>query len=488
MKLAYSFLSVLCLSWALVSCSSDDDSQFIDPLNGHKEIAYANQFAKDALSDIYLWNAEINSDLNQLKADNSDPMKTVREIRFHANGKEVDKWTTLTDDYTGFTSSMMGVETTYGYNLLMGKFSNTGTYFFIISYVYRDSPAQKAGLKRGDIIMKLDGEDITKNNYLDAFNSATISLGMGVVSGGSIQASGNVSLTAKRMYEDPILVAKVFDCNGKKVGYLAYSSFNMPSVPGLIAICKDFKAQGVTELILDLRYNGGGSVTTENALASMFAPANEVNVKGLYQTEIWNENYRAYFKKKGQSTNTYFSTDFKIEDELGTTKTVSTQGANIGLKKIYGLISAHSASASESLLIGLMPFMDVELIGNEKSHGKYCTGAVLSASDIYDKDTPKEIKNWGIYVMINRYADKNGNNPCMPDGLTPTVEAADNPMEEYQLGDEREAMLNVALVRAGKTAVVRTRSAVALLKFQTTMVTTNPLFGMRIDDRLDRQK
>lgn len=495
MKSTYAFLVALCLIGTFTSCSSDKKEDFIiDPTEpeANKEIAYAAQFANDVLSDVYLWSNEITPSLSQL-LKSSDPITTVKEIRYHNNGKEVDKWTTLTNDYKSFTSSMMGVETTYGYSLLLGKFSNTGKLFFIISYVHRDSPAQKAGLKRGDLIIKLNDKDITENNYMDVFNSSSITLNMGVLSGNSITQGSNVSLTAIKMYEDPILMSKVFDCNGKNVGYLAYSSFNMPSVPKLIEICKDFKAQGVKELILDLRYNGGGSVTTENALASMFAPKGEVDAGGLYQTEVWNKNYMDYFKSKGQNTNTYFSKSFNIEDENEVVKTVSTEGANIGLTKIYGLISAHSASASESLLIGLMPFMNVELIGDENSHGKYCTGMVVSPSLIYKDDkgvdrTPQEIKNWGIYVMINRYADKNGNNPCMPDGLTPTVEASDNPMEGYQLGDEREAMLSVALARAGKTGLTRTRSVVTLPKYDTKMISNHPLFGLRIDDRLDRKK
>ena len=57
--------------------------------------------------------------------------------------------------------------------------------------------------------------------------------------------------------------------------------------------------------------------------------------------------------------------------------------------------------------------MAVELIGGQ-SHGKYCTGALLGPENIYSK-FPSVIKNWGLYVMINRYADKDGNNPCMPD-------------------------------------------------------------------------
>lgn len=92
--------------------------------------------------------------------------------------------------------------------------------------------------------------------------------------------------------------------------------------------------------------------------------------------------------------------------------------------------------------------MDIELIG-EQSHGKYCTGWMLAAKDAYDK-VPQAIKNWGIYVMVSIYKNANDETPCMPNGLTPDVEAEDNPLETYQLGDENEAMLKVALEKAGK--------------------------------------
>ena len=58
---------------------------------------------------------------------------------------------------------------------------------------------------------------------------------------------------AVEMYEDPILCDSIYDINGKKVGYLAYSSFDLASIPQLVEISKKFKAEGVKELILDLR-------------------------------------------------------------------------------------------------------------------------------------------------------------------------------------------------------------------------------------------
>ena len=465
-------------------CSKDDDNGGGQGSGDGRvttdEIYYANQFAYDVLDTYYLW-------------------------------KE-DKWTMMTDDMESLINNMDGVATTYGYNLMLGKFSNSENYFFIVAFVYEGSPAYKVGIKRGDIIMQLNGKEITKDNYQEALYSSNITLGMGEQKDGYIGLSGQtLTLDAVTMYENPILVHKTFDVGGKKVGYLAYSSFDLDSAEKLVDICCQFKQEGISELILDLRYNGGGYVFTENVLAFMLAPENVVKSKAVYETEIWNKSidYRLsavddrrcryagkpgtgsefdfkaaekdlmeYYKKKEKTClNTYFSTVV-----TNGSKTIDVGRANVGITKIYGLIGSGTASASESVLIGLMPYMAVELIGGQ-SHGKYCTGALLGPENIYSK-FPSVIKNWGLYVMINRYADKDGNNPCMPDGLKPDYPAEDNPLDGYQLGDENESLLRLALDRAaGKTERSGART-VSLLPYELTPMTVNPLFGKRIDNTL----
>ena len=90
------------------------------------------------------------------------------------------------------------------------------------------------------------------------------------------------------MYVDPVLVYKVFDVNGKKVGYLHYTAFVAESYKRLIEACQYMKGQGVTELILDLRYNGGGLVLAEETLASMLAPEANVSAGDVFLMDIYN--------------------------------------------------------------------------------------------------------------------------------------------------------------------------------------------------------
>ena len=266
-------------------------------------------------------------------------------------------------------------------------------------------------------------------------------------------------------------------------------------------VCKEFKKEGISELILDLRYNSGGYVFTEEVLASMLAPEKEVKNGSVFETEVWNDTYMAYYKEKGVDLNTYFRTKFsqKHNEKM---YDFNTSDANLGLSKIYALVSEGSASASESILVGLMPYMDIEIIGIQ-THGKYCSGIMWKGEEWYQDivdnykknkmdfaekhpqfaDWKKYIADWGIYVMINMYADKNGENPCMPDGLTPDIEAEDLFVEPYQLGDEREALLNIALQRAGKTDLETpavSRSVSALPEGMVIPYSKNPLDGKRI--------
>ena len=434
------------------------------------EKAYANFFAYNAISDVYLWNQDITAALKSWTIL-GNPIETVKNARYKENGKEVDKWTLMTDSYSSMVGSSNGISTgTYGWGLQGINYVNYNTICAYVTYTYPGSPAEKAGLKRGDMILQINGKNITSASYYDLYYSDSIEIGLGTFQNGAFTPTGKtVKLEAKAMDEEPIIMTKVFDCGGKKVGYLHYTSFTFDSSLGLYEVCKQFKAEGISELILDLRYNGGGYVFTEEALASMLAPEAEVKNKSVFETEVWNDEYMAYYKEKGTDLNTYFRTEYK-QTYNNKMYNFNTSDANLGISKIYALVTESSASASESIIVGLLPYMDIEIIGKQ-THGKYCTGIMWKGEDWFQElvdnykankldfaeknpkfaDWKKYIGDWGLYVMINRYADKNGNNPCMPDGLTPDIEADDYFEEPYQLGDEREAMLHIALQRAGKT-------------------------------------
>ncbi len=414
------------------------------------EVAKADQFAIDVLASYYLWNEEIEKDLVRLAPDTCRmPMEVVESIRYREKGKEVDKWTILTDDLKSFKNSVQGLGLTYGYDLQAGRIANRdGEYFLVVSYVCADSPARKAGLKRGDIIITLDGKAITQENIYDAFNSYSIDLGVTNLDGDHIGSDvRNVSLKAVDMYENPVLVTKTFDVSGKKVGYLAYTAFDLKSSQALPDVFRKFKSDGIDELIIDLRYNGGGYTFTENVLASMIAPEANVQAGDIFQTEVYNSILAEIWKKQGEDTNTYFSTTHKIDNP---TITVDVSDANPGISKVYAIVTGGSASASEGLIVGLRPYLDVVLVGRQ-TYGKYCAGILLAPEDFYNsKYDYSLIKDWGMYVMISKFADRDGNNASIPDGIPVDVEVEDDPFDGCQFGDENETMLRAALQAAGK--------------------------------------
>lgn len=432
-----------------------------------KPECYASFFAYNVLNDVYLWKKEVATELEGWQID-ENPIAKLKEIRYKDElGREVDKWSMVTDDYASFIGGVDGVSTTYGYDFqLYWKDDRQEEIVAVVTFTYADGPAREAGLKRGDAIFTVDGAAITLDNYEALLYSDSVELGVLNEDNDGLRS---VSMTAVNMYEDPVLMDSIYLCGPTKVGYLAYTSFTLESCGRLIDVCRRFKQRGVTELILDLRYNGGGYVVTENLLASMLAPEKAVQGKQVFETEIWNDDYMAYYESEGEDLNTYFQTVYKFKDHNQQNHSYSTADANIGLNKIYALVSGSTASASESILVGLMPYLDIEIIGMQ-THGKYCTGKILSATDWFssvEKQLEKNgqsmasefpefrkwesyAHNWGIYVMINRYADRDGNNPCIPDGLTPDVVLEDNPQEPYPLGDDREALLRRALKEAGK--------------------------------------
>lgn len=492
----------LVMPFAFSACSGDDeeydrpDTPIINPTPEPEDTTtntptptveyftstnpYVNQFCYEEMSFYYLWWNEqsVQAVANAWNLD-ADPVQKVKSVRY-----EEDRWTAAIEDIKVQTDPEATVSYTFGYDFAPGWADVAQTHVWcIVSVVYPGSPAEKAGLKRGSVITKMDGRDI--KNVNDDYNTLLGTSSLKITFADSLADIANqkeVTMTGSTSGFDQVLYEKVFDCGGKKVGYVYFGEFTFDCIDRLIEVAKKFKSQQVTELILDLRYNGGGFVLTEEILASLLAPEANVKNKELLSVMVYNNSeYGQYLQKHyGDDYNkTYFSNHFEkweyANKEWGP---YDTSDANIGLNKIYALVTGSTASASESILVELMPYLDIEVIG-VNTYGKHCSGVMIEAEDFFQsyEDYVAELKkkdtkayeetmeqfwkyfsgwkdyvgNWGLYVMINTYADKNGNNPCRPNGIVPDLELKEDPIEPYQLGDDREILLRAALTKAGYT-------------------------------------
>ena len=160
------FALVLCLG----ACSKP-------PVGGDDTLEtwhYANVFARNAMNLYYLWQKEIESGLKAWK-DTEDPIAKVKAIRYKdASGKDIDRWTMMTDDYQSFYSSVAGNGKTIGLDFSLYYYDAEQTSLVaVVTYTYKDSPARAAGLKRGDAIVKVNGAAIPYPGYETAYYALT---------------------------------------------------------------------------------------------------------------------------------------------------------------------------------------------------------------------------------------------------------------------------------------------------------------------------
>ena len=336
--------AALALLLMIPSCSKPESPE---PTQDQLERYYVNTFACNTMRNYYLWADEIADGLEAWKTD-EEPVGKVRALRYKDSaGEEVDRWTRLYEDFDTFYNGVNGKRTSYGLSYKLYYTDKTRSRIMaVVTYTYAGGPARQAGLKRGDIILEVNGKTLTPDNYQQ-------------VSAGELSGGESVTLTfadgsrktleSARLYEDPILLTRIFDCQGKKVGYLHYTSFTLDSCQQLIDLCRSFKGREVTELILDLRYNGGGYALTEEVLASMLAPEQEVLAGSILATEVYNSTL---MEISGMQS-TPLTMDYSIEDEKGKTL-FSTRGANIGITRL-AIVDSGTASRFRESVVRAVP-------------------------------------------------------------------------------------------------------------------------------------
>ncbi|EAQ49216.1 S41 family peptidase [Leeuwenhoekiella blandensis] len=375
-----------------------------------------------------------------------------------------DRFSYMTSDYVALENSFSGVSKSDGLRFVYAGYQlqSGGPVYAaaVIRYVVPNSPADEAGLTRSQVVTQINGERLgVSGNSLNSraqellnLDSYTLTLGSYNDQGTLVESSNEVSIDKIELTENPIGLAKTLDIDGQKIGYLLYNSFIGNFDDELNAAFADFKADGITDLVLDLRYNGGGSVASAIDLASM--------ITGQFEGEVitkqqWNAEAQAYFESESpESLIDRFDGQIRTEEPIN----------SLNLTRLYVIGTGSTASASELTIIGLRPYIDVTTIGTT-TVGKFEASVTLYDSPNFLRENVNPDHNYAIQPLIYTYSNADGV-VGPPTGIVPDFELAEDLRNFGTLGDPEEPLLNLALQQITGKSFQTKRNSLSPMDFE----------------------
>jgi C-terminal peptidase prc len=373
-----------------------------------------NLYVRDVMNSFYLWYRDMPS-VNA--ASFPSPEAYLDAVRFRP-----------LDDSFSFIASAAATNAFYSDSQFIGfglSTSVSGTEMRVLQ-VFPESPAQEAGLARGDRILEIDGRLVTdliaSGQIGGAFGPSEIGVSSEVLVRARDGAERRAQMTKRLVTIPTVSVTSVYEVDGRRVGYVFFRNFVEPSYAALDEAFATLGEAGVSELVLDLRYNGGGLVDVAVHLGSLIGGA----LTAGQPFATFSHNDRQAFRNE-------------------TLRFESLESPRLSLSRLIAVTTRSSASASELVINALKPFMPVVIIG-DATYGKpvgqysfeFCSKVVAPVSF--------SLRN------ANDEGDFFG-------GMPATCLAGDD--VDYPLGDPAEASLAEALhfIRHGSCSVPPTETA-----------------------------
>ena len=361
------------------------------------DVAAQNLYVRDVMTDIYFWYREIPA---------VDPVAFASPEQY----LEAIRYRPL-DETFSYVAPRAATEAFFGESQYIG-FGFSSTFYapgeLRVTDVMPDSPAREANLARGDRIVEINGrsvEALHNAGELDgAFGPSEEGVQRSIV---VVRASGRFQTRmAKRVVTIPTVSAvQVYSAAGRDVGYMFFRNFVTPSFDALDTAFNEFQARGVRELVLDVRYNGGGLVTVAQRLASLIGGA----------------------RTSGQVFAEYFHND--RNRALNRVTRFESRPNALGLDRVVVITTRASASASELVINALQPFVTVVVVGG-RTYGKPVGQYVVSFCDKTLAPVSFTLRN------ANGEGDYFG-------GIEPLCPAPDD--LDHAIGDPGESSLREAL-------------------------------------------
>ena len=330
-------LSAVLFGLALSACGGSSSS---DPITGDCSIPAQNQAVYNTMQQWYLWYEKLPT----LNPASFDSPQALLDALTDPVTDPVDRFSYLTtqaeEDAIFGASQFVG----FGFRQQPGDDSVT------VLDVFEDGPADQAGLDRGSSILAIDGVPIaavlaSEGGLSGALGPAEI--GYQVEMNFRNQAGDEITatLTKATVTIPPVTATQVFDLDGRQTGYLVLRNFVDPGVPALNTAFTQFRNANVTQVIVDLRYNGGGLLRTLEHLANLLG-SRAVNQSGaIFASYVYND------KNTGRNENFLFAT--------------TPPAAAVDIDRLVVITTPSTASASEMLINGMAPWVDTATVGRE---------------------------------------------------------------------------------------------------------------------------
>ena len=422
-------LLLITIATLFVSCFEDLD----DTIQPASDLDIEN-FIYRGLNYFYLYKAdtpelandnfanqgELNSFLNSFETP---------ESLFSFLKSPQDRFSLLVANYNELEDALNGISLNNGMEFGLVYYpNNSSNVFGYVRYVLPGTDAESKNLERGMIFNSINGQQLTDTNFSELLSLNSYEIGLATFDGTAITPTGeSIPLVKQEYTENPILIAETLTVQGQKIGYLMYNAFTRDFDSQLNGVFAQFKADAITNLVIDLRYNGGGSVETAIDLSSMITGQfyNQV-----FANEEWNTDRQAEY-----------ASPKLFDNQIFTGEAINS----LNLTKAYVLTTKRSASASELVINGLNPYIDMTQVGDTTT-GKYQASFLL-----YDAPAPnfsKSQANPGHTYAMLPLVFKTSNAVGFTDyaeGLFPDIQLKENYTNLGVLGDVNEPLLAAAL-------------------------------------------
>lgn len=440
-----------------IACDEKEDNEIglekDNPTPTATNVAVQN-FMWQAMNLWYFWQQDVpnladdrfstNEEYTAFLQSESDPEAFIENLLFNE-----DRFTFWNSDYTALVNNLSGISKSNGLEFGLSLYGDGEDVFGFVRYIVPNSNAATTTIKRGDLFTRVNGISLNLNNYVDLLfgDNDTYTLGLAYVENDTIfDSTEEVTLTKEEgLVENPILIAKTLEVQGVKIAYLMYNGFTSDFNTQLNNAFGQFVADGATELVLDFRYNPGGSVNSSRLLSSMVYGT---NISELYIRQRWNDKLMDIFNP--EDLEDYFANN------------VNGAALNtLNLSRVYVLTSSRTASASELVINGLDPYVNVIQIGDTTSGKNEFSITMVDDPDregapfIYSEARESEINpenSWALQPLVGRNENSAGFSDYT-DGLIPDIILVEKIANLGVLGDVNEPLLARAIQEiTGRTA------------------------------------